>query len=50
MKFKTGNEALLEFDKKAREYLVAECEKYKLNTIYNYQMRNMSDENYISYD
>jgi hypothetical protein len=54
MKFKTGSEALLEFDRKAREYLQKECEKYKLSTIYNYQIRNMSDENwynfYASYD
>lgn len=54
MKFKSGSEALLEFDGKAREYIQGECKKYNLTTIYNYQIRSTVDEHryniYATYD
>lgn len=54
MEFKTGSEALLEFDRKAREYLQDECKKNHLKTIYNFQIKSMSNKDwyhlYATYD
>jgi len=54
MKIKLGNEAILEFNEKARNYLQEQCEKYKWTTIYNYQIKNVPNKDwfnlYVTYD
>ncbi len=54
MKIKLGNEALLEFDKKARDYIQKECKTNGWTTIYNFQIKNMGKKDwfdlYATYD
>jgi len=54
MEFKNGQEAMLEFDEKAREYIRKECEKYNYTTIYNYHIQSTAEERrynfYATYD
>lgn len=54
MAFKDGQEAFLEFDRKAREYIQGECAKYNYSVIYNYHMQSTAEERrynfYATYD
>ena len=54
MKFKSGSEAFLEFDGKAKAFIQGECAKYNLTIIYNYRIGSTIDEHrynfYATYD
>jgi len=54
MAFKDGQEAMLEFDEKARAYIQKECTKNNYTVIYNYRMQSTVEERrynfYATYD
>ena len=54
MEFKDGQEAFLEFDGKAREYIQDECNKYNYTGIYNFRIQSTVEDRrynfYATYD
>jgi len=49
MEFKLAEEAFLEFDEKAREYIRDLCAKNGLSMVYNYQIRTVSSKDWYNF-
>ena len=45
MKFRKYSDAYLDFVKKAKNYIEADCKKYKITKNYNFTVNSMIDEN-----
>ena len=50
MHIKSYSDAFFEFHGKAVKYIEGQCEKYKINTIYNFQIHQLIEENYYHFN